>query len=407
MKRASRFPVSAIAATLALLGGTAAHAQVSDDVVRIGIMGDMNGPYAANGGPGSVVAARMAIEDFGGKVLGKPIELVVADDQNKPDIGTNIARQWIEKDKVDAILGGSASSIALSVTNLTREANKPYLIAGTVTAALTGKSCSPMNIQFLVDTYSLPKAGVQSLLKQGLKSFFFITVDYAFGAALQSEGTKFIEAGGGKVVGSVKHPLGTTDFSSYLLQAQASKADAIIVLNAGADLSNALKQAAEYRITKKGQAIGIFGMTINSVGSMGLDVAQGLQITAPFYWDMNDETRTWSKRFIERNKGVIPTYIMAGNYSATMHYLKAVQAAGTDEGKAVVAKMKATPITDFSMKNVRIREDGQTMRPVYIVKVKTPEESKGKDDRYSIRGEIAADQAFRPLSESECALVKK
>ncbi|MFM1856321.1 MAG: hypothetical protein RLZ83_1630 [Pseudomonadota bacterium] len=398
--------VLAIAA-LTALGATAAQAQISDDVVRIGIMGDMNGPYAANGGPGSVAAARMAIEDFGGKVLGKPIELVVADDQNKPDIGTNIARQWIDKDKVDAILGGSASSIALSVTNLTRAANKPYLVAGTVTAALTGKSCSPMNIQFLVDTYSLPKAGVQSLLKQGLKTFFFITVDYAFGAALQAEGTKFIEAGGGKVLGSVKHPLGTTDFSSYLLQAQASKADAIIVLNAGADLSNALKQAAEYRITKKGQAIGIFGMTINSVGAMGLDVAQGLQITAPFYWDMNDETRAWSKRFVAKNKGVIPTYIMAGNYSATMHYLKAVQAAGTDAGPAVVAKMKATPINDFSMKNVRIREDGQTMRPVYIVKVKTPEESKNKDDRYMIRGEIPAEQAFRPLAESDCELVKK
>jgi branched-chain amino acid transport system substrate-binding protein len=308
---------------------------------------------------------------------------------------------------VDAILGGSASSIALSVTELMKKANKPYLIAGTVTDQLTGKACSPMNVQFLVDTYSLPKAGVQSMIKQGLKTFFFITVDYAFGAALQAQGTKFIEAAGGKIIGSVKHPLGTTDFSSYLLQAQASKADAIVVLNAGADLNNALKQAAEFGITRKGQAISIFGMTINSVSGMGLDVAQGLQITAPFYWDLNDETRAWSKRFMDRNKGVIPTYIMAGNYSATLHYLKAVQAAGTDEGKAVMARMKATPINDFSMKNVRIREDGQTMRPVYIVQVKKPSESKNKNDLYAIKGEIPADQAFRPIAEGDCDFVKK
>jgi len=397
----------AVALGTAMLAAAGAHAQISDDVVRIGVMGDMNGPYAANGGPGSVLAARMAVEDFGGKVLGKNIEIVVADDQNKPDIGTNMARQWIEQDKVDVILGGSASSIALSVTELMKKANKPYLIAGTVTDALTGKSCSPMNVQFLVDTYSLPKAGVQSMIKQGLKTFFFITVDYAFGAALQAQGTKFIEAAGGKIIGSVKHPLGTTDFSSYLLQAQASKADAIVVLNAGADLNNALKQAAEFGITRKGQAISIFGMTINSVSGMGLDVAQGLQITAPFYWDLNDETRAWSKRFMDRNKGVIPTYIMAGNYSATLHYLKAVQAAGTDEGKAVMARMKATPINDFSMKNVRIREDGQTMRPVYIVQVKKPSESKNKNDLYAIKGEIPADQAFRPIAEGDCDFVKK
>jgi branched-chain amino acid transport system substrate-binding protein len=397
----------AVALGTAMLAAAGAHAQISDDVVRIGVMGDMNGPYAANGGPGSVLAARMAVEDFGGKVLGKNIEIVVADDQNKPDIGTNMARQWIEKDKVDAILGGSASSIALSVTELMKKANKPYLIAGTVTDQLTGKACSPMNVQFLVDTYSLPKAGVQSMIKQGLKTFFFITVDYAFGAALQAQGTKFIEAAGGKIIGSVKHPLGTTDFSSYLLQAQASKADAIVVLNAGADLNNALKQAAEFGITRKGQAISIFGMTINSVSGMGLDVAQGLQITAPFYWDLNDETRAWSKRFMDRNKGVIPTYIMAGNYSATLHYLKAVQAAGTDEGKAVMARMKATPINDFSMKNVRIREDGQTMRPVYIVQVKKPSESKNKNDLYAIKGEIPADQAFRPIAEGDCDFVKK
>ena len=395
------------ASLLALLAATGAHAQMSDDVVRIGVMADQTGPYSGNGGPGSTLAVRMAVEDFGGKVNGKNIEVVVADDQNKPDVGTNIARKWIESEKVDAIVGGSASSIALSVSAMMKQHNKPYLVAGTVTSDLTTKACSPMNFQFLVDTYSLPKAGVQSLVKQGIKSFYFVTVDYAFGTALQTEATKFIEAAGGKVVGSVKHPLGTTDFSSYLLQAQASKAQAIVVLNAGLDLSNALKQAAEYRLSKSGQVVTVFGMTINSVGAMGLDVAQGLQITAPFYWDQNDETRAWSKRFTDRNKGVIPTYIMAGAYSATMHYLKAVQAAGSDEGQAVVAKMKATPVNDFMSKNVAIREDGQVMRPTYIVQVKSPAESKNKNDLYAIKGEIPADQAFRPLSEGGCDFVKK
>ncbi len=393
------------AALLALAG--AAQAQISDDVVRIGVMGDQTGPYSGNGGPGHILAVRMAVEDFGGKVNGKPIEVVVADDQNKPDVGTNIARKWVEGEKVDTIIGNSASSIALSVSNLMKQNNKPYLVAGTVTSDLTGKACSPMNFQFLVDTYALPKAGVQSLTKQGVKTYFFITVDYAFGAALQSEATKFIEAAGGKVLGSVKHPLGTTDFSSYLLQAQASKADAVVVLNAGADLNNALKQASEYRLSKGGQVVTVFGMTINSVVGMGQDVAAGLQITAPFYWDRNDETRAWSKRFTERNKGVIPTYIMAGAYSAATHYLKAVQAAGTDEGKAVAAKMKATPINDFQMKHVSIREDGQVMRPIYIVQVKAPAESKSKFDLYNIKGEIPADQAFRPLAEGGCDFVKK
>ncbi|WP_137893734.1 ABC transporter substrate-binding protein [Ramlibacter sp. 2FC] len=395
------------ASLLVLLAATGAQAQVSDDAVRIGVMADQTGPYSGNGGPGSTLAVRMAVEDFGGKVLGKPVEVLVADDQNKPDVGTNIARQWLEQNKVDSIIGGSASSIALSVSGMMKAAKKPYLIAGTVASDLTGKACSPMNIQFAVDTYSMPKAGVQSLMNQGIKSFFFVSVDYAFGAAFQAEATKFIEAAGGKVVGSVKHPLGTTDFSSYLMQAQASKAQAIVILNAGLDQTNALKQAAEFRIARGGQAVSVFGMTINAVHAMGLDVAQGLQFTDPMYWDHNNETRAWSKRFMDRNNGVAPTYIMASAYSATLHYLKAVQAAGTDEGGAVMAKMKATPINDFSMKNVRIREDGQTMRPVYAALVKTPAESKGKYDYYTLKGEIPGEQVFRPLAEGGCDFVKK
>lgn len=394
------------AASTAMLASAPASAQISDDVVRIGIMADLTGPYSGNGGPGSVIAARMAVEDFGGKVNGKPVEIVSADDQNKPDIGLNLARKWVENDKVDAILGGSASSIALGVQALMKEKQKPYLVAGTVTAELTGKSCSPMTVQFIVDTYSLPKAGVQTLLKQGVKTFYFVTVDYAFGAALQTDATRFIEAAGGKVVGSVKHPLGTTDFSSYLLQAQASGAKAIVILNAGADLSNALKQASEYRLAKNGQIVTVFGMTINSVTAMGLDVAQGIQFTAPFYWDRNDESRAWAKRYMERSNGVVPTYIHAGAYSAMTHYLKAVQAAGSDAGPAVMAKMKSIPVNDFAIKNAQIREDGQLMRPSYSITVKTPAESKGKFDYYKIGAEIPADQAYRPLSESACELVK-
>jgi branched-chain amino acid transport system substrate-binding protein len=401
-----RTTFAAAAAALALAAGTA-QAQISDDVVRIGIMGDISGPYSGNGGPGSVLAARMAIEDFGGKVNGKNIELLSVDDQNKPDVGLNAARKWLETDKVDTIVGGSASSIALGVQTLMKEKQKPYLIAGTVSSDLTGKACSPMAFQFLVDTYSLPKAGVQLLINKGIKDFYFVTVDYAFGAALQSEATRFIEAAGGKVVGSVKHPLGATDFSSYLLQAQASGAKAIVVLNAGLDLSNALKQAAEFRISKGGQSVSVFGMTINSVAAMGLETAQGLHITVPFYWDRDDASRAWSKRFMDRNSGVVPTYIMAGVYSAVTHYLKAVQSSGTDAGPAVVAKMKATPVNDFMSKDVKIREDGQVMRPVFAVEVKSPAQSKGKYDFYTVGGTIPGEQIFRPMSEGGCDFVKK
>jgi len=407
MIRIPSLPTRTLAATTLALAAGAAGAQISDDIVRIGIMGDMAGPYSGNGGPGSVLAARMAIEDFGGKVNGKPVELLVIDDQNKPDVGLNAARKWLDVDKVDAIVGGSASSIALGVQTLMKDKQKPYLVAGTVTDLLTGKSCSPMSIQFLVDTYSLPKAGVQTLLNQGIKSFYFVTVDYAFGAAFQSAATRFIEEGGGKVLGSVKHPLGATDFSSYLLQAQSSGAKAIVILNAGLDLSNALKQAAEFKIAKGGQAVAVFGMTINSVAAMGLDVAQGLQITDPWYWDRTEESRAWANRFMPRNNNAPPTYIMAGTYSAVTHYLKAVQAAGTDAGPAVMTKMKATPINDMTAKNVKIREDGQAMRPVYALRIKQPAQMKAKADYYEVIGELPAEQVFRPMAEGGCDFVKK
>ena len=403
MRRMQKF---ALGATALLAAATVAQAQISNDVVRIGILADQTGPYSGNGGPGQVLAAKMAVEDFKGKINGK-IEVISADDQNKPDVGTNIARQWIERDGFDMIIGGSSSAIALNVSTMMKAHNKPYLISGTTSADLIGKSCSPMNMQFLLDTYAMPNAAVQSMLKQGLKTFFFITVDYTYGAALQDEATRFIENGGGKVVGSVKHPLGTTDFSSYLLQAQASKAQAVVILNGGSDLTNALKQANEYRLSQKGQVVATTGATFNVIAAMGLDIAQGLQFNTPYYWDRDETSRTWAARFMERNKGVPPTYIMAGTYSAVLHFLKGVEAAGTDEGKAVVAKMKEIPINDFQMKDVKIREDGQVMRPVYTVQVKTPAESKGKNDLYAIKAVMAPEQVYRPLSENPCDFLKK
>ncbi|MFM9927630.1 ABC transporter substrate-binding protein [Variovorax sp. H27-G14] len=401
--------VRAALTALALAGAAgSACAQISDNVVRIAVMNDASGPYSGIGGPGAVLAARMAIEDFGGKIDGKPIELLSVDDQNKPDVGLNAARKWLETDKVDTILTGSTTSIALGVQTLMKEKQKPFLIAGALSSDLTGKACSPMSVQFLNDSYALPKAGVQVLVNKGFKDFFFITVDYAFGTAMQAEATRFIQAAGGRVVGSVRHPLGATDYSSYLLQAQASGAKAIVILNAGQDQSNALKQAAEFRITRGGQTLSVFGMTINSVTAMGLDIAQGLTMTVPFYWDQNDATRAWSKRFMERNSGgAVPTYIQASVYSAVTHYLKAVKEAGTDAGPAVVARMKAIRVNDFMTQNAPVREDGQVMRAVYPVEVKTPAESKYKYDYYKVGAAIPAEQVFRPLAEGGCDFLKK
>ncbi len=395
------------AGAAALLAAMPAQAQLSDGVVRIGVMMDMSGPYSGAGGAGSALAVRMAVEDVGGTVLGKPIEVIEADDQNKPNVGINLARQWVESEKVDVIVTGSASSIALGIQSMMKEKKKPVLFAGPVASDLTGKSCSPMGIQYVLDTYALAKGSVSNLLKQGVKTFYFIVVDYTFGASWAADGTKFIEAGGGKVIGSVKHPLGATDFSSYLLQAQASKADAIVLLNAGTDTTNALKQAAEFKLAQKGQKIAVFGLNLNVVTATGLEVTQGLQYTAPFYWDRDDESRAWAKRFMARHKGVAPDYNQTASYSAAYHYLKAVKDAGTDEGVAVMAKMKATPINDFEMKNVKIREDGQVMRPTYGVSIKTPATSKYANDYYALSGEISGENIHRPLAEGGCDYVKK
>lgn len=383
-----------------------AQAQISDNVIKIGVLADMSGAYATDGGPGFALGARLAVEDFGGKVNGRNIELLIADDLNKPDVGTSTARQWIEQDKVDTIVTTSASSIALSVNNLMKQHKKPFLLAGSGSSDLTGKACSPMNINFAYDTYMLPKGTVQALISQGLKTFYFITVDYNVGAVMQAEATRFIESLGGKVVGGVKHPLGATDFSSYVLQAQASKAQVVLVLNFTGDTVNTLKAAGEYRLAKMGQVLAVPSMTSNAVASIGLDLTQGMQFTTPFYWDRDEANRAFSTRFMERHKGVPPTLTQSSAYTAVTHYLKAVQAAGTDEGTAVMARMKATPVNDFTMKNAPVREDGVVMRPTYLVTVKAPADSKGKYDNQTVVREIAAEQIWRPLAEGGCDFVK-
>ncbi|MBN8944777.1 MAG: ABC transporter substrate-binding protein [Rhizobiales bacterium] len=394
-------------ATLAMSVMPKAMAQASRGPVKIGVIADQSGPYADNGGPGSALAARMAIEDRGGSVLGRKIELLVADDQNKPDIGVSIALRWVDQDGVDMITGGSASSIALATQDVMKRRNKPYLLAGTASSDLTNGACSPMGQQWVIDTYSLPKATAQALIKQGQDTWFFLTVDYTFGKQWQLDTTKFITEAGGRVVGSVLHPLNTTDFSSFLLQAQASKAKVIALANSGSDFGNAVKQAQEFGIPQGGQTLAPLGLYINQVHSLGLDAAKGLTLTTPFYWDQSDETRAFAKRFMAAFGGRPPNEAQAGTYSAVSHYLKAVEAAGTTDGPAVVAKMRELPINDFSMKDVRIREDGQVMRPMYLAEVKSKEASKYPYDYYTIKSTIPAEQAWRPASESTCTLLRR
>ena len=378
---------------------------VSGDVVKIGIMNDQTGPYADNCGPGSVAAAKLAVSDFGGTVNGKKIEIVVADDQNKPDIGVAIALRWLDNEGVDAIVGCSASSIALAVQDIMKVRKKPYLLAGTAGSFFTNDKCSPMTTQWMVDTYAQPKATVKALLAQGVDSWFFLTVDYAFGKVWQADTTNFIKAGGGTVVGSVLHPLNSSDLSSFLLTAQASGAKAIALANSGADFANSIKQAREFGLTPK-QLLVPLGLMINQAHGIGLKDLQNMRLSTPFYWDMTPDSRAFAKRFSEAANGQILNEAKSATYSAITHYLGAVAAAGTDEGGAVVRRMKSTPINDFEMKNVSIRADGQVMRPLYVARIKAPPESKYAFDYYEITGTIAAEDAWRPASESACDLLK-
>jgi branched-chain amino acid transport system substrate-binding protein len=393
------------AAAIALAAGGAA-AQVSDNVVKIGVMNDQSGLYADITGQGSVVAARMAAEDFGGKVLDKPIEIVFADHQNKPDVGSNIVRTWIDTDKVDVIADVPTSSVALAVQQITKEKNRIFLISGAASSDLTGKACSPTGFHWTYDTYMLANGTGNALVKAGGDSWFFLTADYAFGHALERDTASAVTAAGGKVLGQVRHPLNTSDFSSFLLQAQASKAKIIGLANAGGDTINSIKQAAEFGIVAGGQRLAGLLVFVTDVHSLGLKTAQGLVVTESFYWDLNDETRAWSKRFMAKHGGKAPTMVHAGVYSAVSHYLKAVKAAGTDEAQKVAAKMREMPVSDFMGKNVKVREDGRVMRDAYLLQVKAPSESKGPWDYYKVLATIPAKDAFRPLDQGGCPLVK-
>jgi branched-chain amino acid transport system substrate-binding protein len=384
----------------------AATAQISDDVVRIGVLNDQSNVYADLGGPGSVIAARMAIEDVGGKVLGKPVDILAADHQSKADIGASIARQWFDADKVDMVIGFDNSSVALAVEQVAFQKNRIAIAGAIGTTAFTGKSCTPNEAAWVYDAYALTNTLARSVVARGQDTWYFITVDYSLGHSLEADATSAVVASGGKVLGSARHPLNTADFSAYLLQAQASGAKVVAMANAGGDMTNATKQANEFGLTHAGQTVVSLLTFITDVNSVGLKAAQGLTFVTAFYWDRDDESRAWSKRFFELHKRM-PTMAQAAVYSAIRHYLTAIEAAGTDEAKAVMAKMREIPVNDFYAKNGRVREDGRMVHDMYFVQVKTPAESTGPWDYYKILSTIPGDQAFRPLDEGGCPLVKQ
>ena len=402
-------PTSRIARRGATLGGLAlglgGGARAQDRLFRIGVLTDMTGPYADQAGPGSVEAARMAIADFGGRAAGRPVEVVFADHQNKPDVAAAIARGWFDNDDVQLVTDMPNSAAALAVQQLTRERNRVAIYATAATSELTGKQCSPNGVQWAYDTYSNAAGLAKALLAQGQDSWFFVTVDYALGASLQAEATRAIEAGGGRVVGGVRHPFNTADFSSFLLQAQNSGAKVVALCNAGADTINALKQASEFGMTGGKQLFVAPLVYISDIHSLGLRQAAGLTYVEGFYWDRDDASRAWSKRFFA-TRGAMPTMTHAGVYSGVSHYLKAVQAAGTLDAGKVMERMRAMPVNDMFAHGGQVRVDGRMVHDMLLVKVKSPAESKYAWDYYDIQQVIPGAEAFRPLSDSACPLVK-
>jgi len=396
--------VAVVAMTSGLAG--AAAKGISDNVVKIGVLTDMSGVYSTLGGKGTQVGVQMAVDDFGGKVLGKPIQVIGADHQNKADIASAKAREWFDNEKVDMITGLLNSGCALAVQKLGGEKKRITMNTGAASTELTNKACTPYSVHYVYDTYALGKVTGQAVVQHGGKSWFFLTADYAFGQSLEENTTKFVKAGGGKVLGSVRHPLSTADFSSYLLQAQSSGAQIIGLANAGGDTTNAIKQAREFGIDKKGQTL--VGLLIfdTDIKSLGLSVAQGMQFTSGFYWDRDKATRDFAKRFFAKHKAM-PTMDQAGAYSATMNYLKAIKAAGTDDPDEVMAKLKSMDISDFFAVNGKIRADGRMIHDMYLMEVKKPAESKGEWDLLKIVKTVPASEAFMPLSESSCSQVKK
>jgi len=396
-----------LAPVLAVFAAGPAVAQISDGVIKIGVLNDQSSLYADLAGQGSVVAARMAVEDYGAEKKGLKVEIIFADHQNKADIGSQIASKWYDADKVDVIVDVPNSGVALAVNQITRDKKKAFLISSAASSDLTGKACSPNTIHWTYDTWALANGTGNALVKGGADSWFFITADYAFGLALERDVEAVVTRNGGKVLGKVRHPLNTQDFSSFLLQAQASKAKIVGLANAGGDTTNAIKQGAEFGIVKGGQNFAGLLVFLTDVHALGLEKAQGLIFTETFYWDMNDQTRAFAKRFAERNRGIHPTMIHAGVYAAVTHYLKAVEALKSDDGTKVIEKMKATPTDDPLFGKGTIRVDGRKIHPAYLVEVKKPAESKKPWDYYKIRATIPAEQAFRPLADGGCELVKK
>ncbi|ACL61797.1 ABC transporter substrate-binding protein [Methylobacterium nodulans] len=397
-------------AALAVAGPVRAAAppsapQLSDGKVKIAILTDMSSVYADSTGRGSVIAAEMAVKDFGGTLGGQPIEVVSADHQNKPDIGSNIARQWYDREGVDVILDVPTSSVALAVQQIAREKGKMLIVSGGGTSDLTGPACSPTGLHWTYDTYALSHVSGHAAVKQGLDTWAFITADYAFGHALERDGAAEVKRSGGKVLSTVRAPFATADFSSFLIQAQGSGAKLIAFANAGGDTVNAIKQAHEFGIVQGGQKLLALLINIDDVHSLGIEVAQGLLLTTAFYWDRDDATRAFAKRFKEIY-GLIPTMHQAGVYSAVGHYLKAVQAAGTDDALKVVAKMREMPVEDMFAHGGRVREDGRMVHDMYLMQVKTPKESTGEWDLYKLIATVPGDEAFRPLAEGNCPLVK-
>ncbi|MDA9402115.1 ABC transporter substrate-binding protein [Bradyrhizobium sp. CCBAU 45389] len=402
--------IASLLLTTALTFAAAGVASAQDKTVKIGALSDQSGLYADLGGPGSTLAAQMAVEDSGLVAKGWKIDIISGDHQNKPDIGTAIARQWFDVDKVDVIVDVPNSGVALAVNNVIKEKNGVYINSGAATSDLTNAQCSPNTVHWTYDTYMLAHTTGQALVKAGGDSWFFLTADYAFGAALERDTTAVVTANGGKIVGGVKHPLNTPDFSSFLLQAQASKAKIIGLANAGGDTTNTIKQAAEFGIVKGGQKLAALLLFLTDVKAIGLETAQGLNFTETFYWDMDDKTRAFSKRFSAKMKNSAPpTMVQAGVYAGVRHYLKALEALGGNphDGVKIVEKMKSMPTDDDLFGKGEIQPNGRTIHNAYLFEVKKPSESKGPWDFYKLVGTVPGDQAFTPLSESKCALLKK
>ncbi|MGA0594559.1 ABC transporter substrate-binding protein [Enterovirga sp. CN4-39] len=391
----------------ACLSALPAAAQISDNVVKVGVLTDMGGPYADNVGAGAVLAAQMAAEDFGGTVNGAKIEIISADHQNKSDVGSSLARKWYDTEQVDTITEVVSSAVALSVQQISREKNKLFLATGPGTPDLTGKACSPNGLHWAYDNYAYANVVAGAVVRRGQKDWFFLTADYSFGHALEEQAARVVKSNGGTVKGSARHPLGSADFSSFLLQAQSSGAGVVGLANAGTDMINAIKQASEFGLPQSGVNMAALLVNLPDINALGLENAKGLLLADSFYWDMNDETRAWSKRFMARFNGKAPGSLQAAVYGAVTHYLKAVKAANSDDPKVVMAEMRKQPINDFYTKNATLREDGRVVRDMYLLQVKTPDESKGPWDFYKVVATVPGEQAFRPMAEGGCALVAK